>query len=511
MRKIRQRLSLILVAAALIPLLQVPTRAEGTSFSDIPSNAWYMDAVEYVTEHGIMTGIAEDQFAPKQGMTRAMLVQVLYAAAGKPETKANEFVDVKKGVWYEEASAWAEEQGIVTGYEGKLFKGNEAISRQQFVTILWRYAGSPEAKTGKYFADRKLASDYAWEAMNWARSTNIVSGAVGNLFQPRATVIRSHCAAILKNYMLMGPNTLEKGNETVSAAKIHSTEQQTFYLWNEGNMPSTIEYNRNTGNFMDDLSFRPNIITYPVDEDTKVKGAVVILAGGSFEQRSNSKEGYSVAYELSRDGYVSFVVNYRLYPYSVKDAEMDVQRAIRFVKNAAEDYGYDEKQVAALGFSAGAMAIGNMLLDFNNMDNGTKLDSSYQSDELDRISSEIAGTGMLYGFYGNLKESIKDVKEYQGMNLPDAFFCYGTEDDYADDCRGCAKALLEAEVDVKILELKGMGHGFGLDGDWLDSFERWLDKQFDIGELVTDLEDVEEEEPEEDQTKKDSEKELVSE
>ena len=496
MRKFRQKLSLILVATAVFASLSIPSFAEEVSFSDIPSNAWYMDAIEYVTEQGIMTGTASDKFSPKQGMTRAMLVQVLYAAAGKPETKDNEFVDVKKGSWYEEASAWAEEQGIVTGYEGKKFKGNEPISRQQFVTILWRYAGSPEAKTGKHFADRKLASDYAWEAMNWARSTNIVSGAVGNLFQPRSVVIRSHCAAILKNYMLMGPNTLEKGNEYVSSAKIRPEEQQTFYLWDEGNMPSTIQYDRNTGNYMDDLSFRPNIITYPAPEDSQTKGAVVVLAGGSFEQRSNSKEGYPVAYELSKHGYVSFVVNYRLYPYSVKDAELDLQRAIRFAKNATEAYGYDENQVAVLGFSAGAMTAGGMLLDFNDLEDGTKIDSHYKSDKLDSVSTEIAGTGMLYGFYGNLKESIKDVKAYEGMELPSAFFCYGTEDAYAGDCRGCAKALLEAEVDVKILELKGMGHGFGLDGDWLDSFESWLDKQFDSGKLVTDLEEEDEKKPE---------------
>lgn len=307
----------------------------------------------------------------------------------------------------------------------------------------------------------------------------------------------------------MGPNTLEEGNETVSSAEIRPEEQQTFYLWDEGNMPSTTTYDRNTGNYMDDLSFRPNVITYPVEEGTKVKGAVLVLAGGSFEQRSNSKEGYPVAYQLSRDGYVSFVVNYRLYPYAVKDAELDLQRAIRFVKNASEEYGYKEDQIAVLGFSAGAMATGGMLLDFNDLDDGAKIDSSYKSDKLDRVSSEITGIGMIYGFYGNLKESIKDVKTFEGKDLPSTFFCYGTEDSYAADCRGCAKALLEAEVDVKILELKGMGHGFGLDGDWLDSFENWLDKQFSTGKLVTDLD--EEEESEEDQTKEDREEESETE
>lgn len=460
----------------LLTTLAVPGHAVNSLFSDIPSDAWYLDAVEYVTQNGIMAGTGKGKFSPSQGMTRAMLVQVLYAAEGKPKAPKNPFVDVPKGSWYEESSAWAVENGIVSGYDGKKFGGNDPITRQQFVTILWRYAGSPEAKTGKYFSDRSAMAEYALEPVNWARAANIITGGEGNKFSPRAVVIRSHCAAILKNYMMMGPQSLDPDNAYVSSAKIDATRQQTFYLWDRNNMAKTTEYTRNTGNYMDDLGFQPNIITYPVPGGTIVKGAVLVLAGGSFEQRSNGTEGYPVAYQLSRKGYVSFVVNYRLYPYSMQDAEMDLARAIRFVRNSAEAYGYSEDNIAVLGFSAGAMAAGGMFLDFGDLEDGTVLDKSYRPDALDEVSSAVAGTGMIYGFYGNLKTSIKDAERFQEAQVPEAFFCYGAEDSYVPECEGCIDALKEAEVAVKSLKLPNLGHGFGLKGDWLNQFDSWLSR-----------------------------------
>ena len=329
-------------------------------------------------------------------------------------------------------------------------------------------------------------ADYALEAVNWARAANIISGGEGNLFAPRSVVIRSHCAAILKNYMLMGPKSLDSNNAYISSAKIDPLHQQTFYLWDRGNMPKTKEYTRNTGNYMDDLSFQPNIITYPVPSGTIVKGAVLVLAGGSFEQRSNGTEGYPVADQLSQKGYVSFVVNYRLYPYSMQDAELDLARAIRFARHSAGDYGYSENNIAVLGFSAGAMAAGGMLLDFGDLEDGTSLDGTYRPDEIDKLSSKVAGTGMIYGFYGNLKTSIKDVERFKEAHVPEAFFCYGSNDSYAPECKGCAEALEEADVSVKTVELSGMGHGFGLKGDWLGQFDSWLSRIYIRNALVGD-------------------------
>ena len=485
-RTFHRLISYSLTLVCLLTVLTVPGRAANILYSDVPQDAWYMDGVEYVTKNGIMAGTGKGKFSPSQGMTRAMLVQVLYAAAGKPKAPGNPFVDVPKGSWYEESSAWAVENGIVSGYEGKKFGGNDPITRQQFVTILWRYAGSPEAKTGKYFSDRSAMADYAREPVNWARAANIISGGDGNKFAPGSVVIRSHCAAILKNYMLMGPKSLDVNNAYVSSARIDPTKQQTFYLWDRNNRPKTTQYTYNAGNYMDDMSFQPSIITYPVPSGTIVKGAVLVLAGGSFQQRSNGTEGYPVADQLSQRGYVSFVVNYRLYPYSMQDAQMDLARAIRFVRHSAGDYGYNEKNIAVLGFSAGAMAAGGMMLDFGDLEDGSSLDGSYRPDEIDKLSTNVSGNGMIYGFFGNLKTSIKDVERYKEAQIPETFFCYGANDSYAPECKGCIKALEEAGVTVKTVELPGMGHGFGLKGDWLGQFDSWLSRIYIRNALIGD-------------------------
>jgi len=475
MRKSKRILSMVTLAVLILSLLPISGMAATVYYTDIPSDAWYLEGVNYVTENNIMTGTADHLFSPDEGMTRAMLVQVLYAASGKPDTgSTNPFVDVPEGEWYRDAAIWCADQGLVSGYPGGYFGGEDPITREQFVTILWRFAGSPSAATGMYFSDRDQADSYSQEAVNWARAASIISGDTGNMFYPKDTVIRAHCAAILKNYMLMGPQSMDAGNSTVSTARINSRSQQTFYLWDTGNMPTVTSYTENPGTYIDDPSFRPTIICYPVPSGTRVKGAVLILAGGSFVQRSNGPEGYIVAKKLSDLGYVSFVLNYRVSPYTLEETETDIMRALRFIRRSALSYGYDSSNISFLGFSAGAMAAGDALLTLSNTANGQTIDSSYRPDLLDSIPVSVKATAMIYGFYGTLDGAIKDSSAFQDRDLPPAFFCYGTTDSYAAECRGCAQALSDAGVEVQTLELTGYGHGYGLDGDWLSSYDSWL-------------------------------------
>lgn len=93
---------------------------------------------------------------------------------------------------------------------------------------------------------------------------------------------------------------------------------------------------------------------------------------------------------------------------------------------------------------------------------------------------------MIYGFFGNLKTSIKDVERYKEAQIPETFFCYGANDSYAPECKGCIKALEEAGVTVKTVELPGMGHGFGLKGDWLGQFDSWLSRIYIRNALIGD-------------------------
>ena len=142
MKKMKRLLTAVIAAALVIAT--IPTAlAAGGIFSDVPNGAWYADAVDYVYEHGIMNGTSATTFSPNTPMTRAMLVTVLHRAAGSPSAATGTaFSDVPSGAYYTDAVAWASANGIVTGYGNGRFGSNDPVSRAQIAAILWRYAGS---------------------------------------------------------------------------------------------------------------------------------------------------------------------------------------------------------------------------------------------------------------------------------------------------------------------------------------------------------------------------------
>lgn len=93
-----------------------------------------------------MSGTSATHFSPNEPTTRAMLVTILYRAAGQPETTGqSSFADVLARDYFANAVAWASENNIVTGYSRTRFGSNDPVSREQIATLLWRYAGSPSA------------------------------------------------------------------------------------------------------------------------------------------------------------------------------------------------------------------------------------------------------------------------------------------------------------------------------------------------------------------------------
>lgn len=187
-------------------------------------------------------------------------------------------------------------------------------------------------------------------------------------------------------------------SSTVLGAVADAYNSQTLYLWVEGNAPAVTEYTVNHGNYADDPDFRPYLVSFPVPDGTEVKGAVLICAGGAFQFRSDENEGTPVAEELARRGYQSFVVNYRLRPYTQEEGALDLARAVRYVRKNADIYGIDENDIAVMGFSAGGILAGEMLLHFDGLVNGTALDADYVPDSLDEISADAAADGMIYSF-----------------------------------------------------------------------------------------------------------------
>lgn len=207
MKKMKRLLTAVIAAALVIAT--IPTAlAAGGIFSDVPNGAWYADAVDYVYEHGIMNGTSATTFSPNTPMTRAMLVTVLHRAAGSPSAATGTaFSDVPSGAYYTDAVAWASANSIVTGYGNGRFGSNDPVSRAQIAAILWRYAGSPSAEAGQDFADESSIPAYASAAVDWARANGVVNGTTGNRFDPNGNATRAQVATILRNYLTMTPVT----------------------------------------------------------------------------------------------------------------------------------------------------------------------------------------------------------------------------------------------------------------------------------------------------------------
>lgn len=272
---------------------------------------------------------------------------------------------------------------------------------------------------------------------------------------------------------------LESNGDTVANAEADPEKQQTLYLWEEGNMPAVTQYTENPGNYVDDPDFRPYMVTFPVQEGMEIKGAAVICAGGAFQFRSDQMEGTPVAQELSRLGYQSFVVNYRLRPYTQEEGALDLARAVRFVRKHADVYGIDEKDIAVMGFSAGGILAGEMLLNFDGTVNGTILDAGYIPDELDSVSADASADGMIYSFYGRLSVASADVEKFASADLPPTYFCYGTRDPFVDEFEKCAEALDMAGVPVEVNVLEGRPHGYGYTEGWIPDYDAWLTEIFE--------------------------------
>ncbi len=154
---------------------------DSLGFSDVSANAWYASAVQYAVEHGLMAGVGNGRFGPEEPMTRAMLVTVLWRYAGRPEAGENPFTDVPAGQWYTENVTWAAENGVVSGVGNGRFAPNGNITREQMASILFRYAkltGLDTSKRGELagFPDEGQVSSWAREALSWAVGEGIISG-----------------------------------------------------------------------------------------------------------------------------------------------------------------------------------------------------------------------------------------------------------------------------------------------------------------------------------------------
>lgn len=180
------------------------TEGKVADFDDVPADAWFAEAVQYVYEHDLMTGVSENLFAPNAQMNRAMVAQILFNMEQPTDTEAPAaFRDVAADQWYAKAVNWAVWQGYMSGYGAGSFGPNDALTREQLVTVLWRYSGSPvmgDSSMLNTFSDAALTSDYAQQAMIWAYAQGVISGNADGTLNPQGTATRAEIAQMLMNY-----------------------------------------------------------------------------------------------------------------------------------------------------------------------------------------------------------------------------------------------------------------------------------------------------------------------
>lgn len=176
-----------------------------TTFRDVSSSDWFYEGVQFVYNNGLMDGTGKG-FEPDTTMSRAMLVTVLYRLDGKTAiTAENGFADIKDGEWYYDAVLWAKENGIVDGVTDSEFAPNDELTREQMALIFYRYCEykgydiSITAELGE-FNDADTVSDWAVNAVKWAKGTGLINGTSDTTLSPEDSATRAQVATIFMRF-----------------------------------------------------------------------------------------------------------------------------------------------------------------------------------------------------------------------------------------------------------------------------------------------------------------------
>lgn len=280
-----------------------------------------------------------------------------------------------------------------------------------------------------------------------------------------------------RNYMLKKMPEPEQ-NDTVLNTDADPDNIQVLYLWEEENVPAKTTFTKDMTGYFDDWDFRPYVTAIPVKKGVTPKGAVVLMAGGAYQFRGNYTDSLPTAAALREYGFQTFIVDYRLSPYTQEEGALDVARAVRFIRKNADVYGIEPDDIAVMGFSAGGIQAGEFLMYYDEDVNGTALDSSYVPDELDQIPAHASADGMIYSFYGRLSVGNMDPDWLSEGDLPPTFYVYGTEDPFYDQFEEQYDVIRNIGIQTSRIVLNGWPHGFGSDGGWIKQYVDWLEEIF---------------------------------
>ncbi len=167
-------------------------------FTDVDKGAYYYDAVQWAVKNGIASGTTATTFSPDDACTRAQTVTLIWRASGSPAPKSedNPFTDVQKDAYYYDAVLWAVEKGITSGATETTFNPGATVTRGQVATFIYRNAGSPAVSTAGAFKDVPDDAYYS-KPVAWVAAKGVTSGTDSNTFSPDKVCTRGQIVTFL--------------------------------------------------------------------------------------------------------------------------------------------------------------------------------------------------------------------------------------------------------------------------------------------------------------------------
>jgi hypothetical protein len=186
---------------------EADTGSWANPFTDVTASDWFFGDVAYAATHGLFKGVSATSFSPNTPMTRGMLVTVLHRLAEEPATASSApFNDVETGAYYANAVSWASANGVINGVSADTFAPETVITREQFATMLYRYAKDylkltavPNGDLAK-FTDAGDVSEWARDAVTWAVGAELINGRTATTLAPKGSATRAEVAAVLRRF-----------------------------------------------------------------------------------------------------------------------------------------------------------------------------------------------------------------------------------------------------------------------------------------------------------------------
>ncbi|MBQ9211582.1 MAG: hypothetical protein IJ153_07785 [Clostridia bacterium] len=262
-------------------------------------------------------------------------------------------------------------------------------------------------------------------------------------------------------------------------------DKEVYYIWGDY-APVTTEEHVWDESKWDNEDFRPFLIPYLVEDQSQAKGTLIIVSGGGYTTRSNAGEGYLVCPAFVERGYNCFLLQRRVDPYTREDTGVDLQRAIRWVRYHAEEFGLGGMDViGAAGFSGGGGTIREQVSKFYGDITPDQFDSKYVPDAIDAVNGDLDVAMIIYS---------GGPIETENPNLPHFFIAIGEDDfmgtDGSIDMFNQMKAVRGNNPELHIYSQNGHGFGPGVEGTsstlWIPSADLFMQKVMGKAETTPD-------------------------